>query len=166
MSCFSHLCLDTQQTWISCFHLRLQTVYLQNIVPPIRSTLSLFGHHLLTHPCWPVLRDTSRLQFCLSFWEWSLCSIYRLSSSDFFILRIFLRFPSFWSSSFPVLGPQAGSRDRLSDDHLERGFPWVFRGSGVLNKVFQKQTQEMKFQAYIHFCVFSSVTNFSLSIIL
>lgn len=117
MCCFSHLCLDPWQTWISCFHLHLRTLYLQNIIPLIRSLLSISGHHPLTHPHCPVLKDTSTLRFCLSFWEWSLCSIYRLSSSGFFILHFFLRFPSLRSSSFRVLGLQAGSRDGLSDAH-------------------------------------------------
>lgn len=117
MCCFSHLCLDSWQTWINCFHLHLRTLYLQTIISPIWFLLSFSGHHPLTQPCCPVLRDPWTLRLCLSFWERSLCSIYRLSSSGFFILYFVLRLPSLRSSSIRALRPWSGSRDGLSDAH-------------------------------------------------
>lgn len=93
MCCSSHLCLDPRQTWISCFHLCLQTLYLQNMIPMIRPMVFFTDHHPLTHTCCPVPRDTSTLWFCPSFWNWSLCLIYRL------FLELF-----YSSSGFPPIG--------------------------------------------------------------
>lgn len=159
MCCFSHLCLDPWQTWISCFHLHLQTPDLQNIIPPVLSVLSFSGHHPLTHSHCLVLRDTSTLPFCLSFWEWSLCSIYRVSSSDFFIYFL-LRIPSLWNSSFHVLGPQARSRDDLSSAHLEGDFPCMFRVSGISGQGFPEAVWTWSFRLASTLCLFQSHKHF------
>lgn len=160
MCCFSHLCLDLWQTWISCFQLCLWTLYLQIIIPLIRSMLSFSGHHLLTHSRCPVLRDTLTLCFCLSFWEWSLCSIYRESSSGFFFTSC---------SGFSPLGTHPFV---FLDRRLEAEMACLMltlrvvssecsEDQGFQNKVFQKQTQAVNFQAYIYFHVFFSLTNIS-----
>lgn len=130
MCCFSHLCLDPWQTWISCFHLHLWTFYLQNIIPPVWSMLSFSGHHPLTQPHFSFLRDTSTLCFCLSFWEWSLCSIYRLFFRLFYsspLTQVSLRLDLILSCARTIDWKQR----RVSDAHLKGFFPCMFRGFGV-----------------------------------